>query len=58
MCVRNFFKKPRFDDLEQLPVIQTRGMPFTQDDASPHFMFVMPNYLNNQFPRSWIGRAN
>ncbi|XP_066141312.1 uncharacterized protein [Euwallacea fornicatus] len=46
------------DLLENIPLLIRDGMWFMQDGAPPHYTLNVRQYLNNTFPRRWIGRGN
>jgi hypothetical protein len=45
------------DIREELPILTNRNLVFMQDGAPPHFTNDVKNFLNEEFPRGWIGRG-
>jgi len=44
------------DFLEEVPLLERNKIVFQQDGAGPHNARIVTNYLNEQFPRRWMGR--
>jgi len=44
------------DFLEEVPLLERNKIVFQQDGAGPHNARIVTTYLNEQFPRRWMGR--
>ncbi|KAL6421253.1 hypothetical protein ACFW04_013668 [Cataglyphis niger] len=45
------------DFLEDVPLFERNEIVFQQDGAGPHIARIVTNYLNEHFPRCWMGRC-
>lgn len=55
--MRNVFLQTEFSlEIENLPLIAYNNVIFQLDGAPIHNAIVVRNWLNDNFPRRWIGR--
>lgn len=53
----NFLRNELNSLMDSVPLSTRRDMWFQQDGAPPHFATSVRTWLNNSFPRRWIGRC-